>query len=194
MAISLREYYGFRCVDTLDAMRNMSALFEDLRNHIRDGQLKEVLNHQFGILQEDMQAFSQITNIPAPTTTTRRRKTKAASESEGEPEGGERLVIVGRSWTGEVGRGIVEHYRVYVTRVPQHVIDTDAAMLSEEICHFNIGNYTGLIVLAKELGDNEAAMRLQSCIDRQTSLRMHLEGTLWQIVDNQHRMEERKAA
>ena len=190
MALTLHEYFDIRCGETFDALGNMQALFADVREYVRDEQLAGIVQQQYDDLTEEMRLFAEIIHSPMPEQKRTTKRKKASTEQ----ESAEPLVMVGRTWTGTVGRNTVEYYRVYVTRVPQPVLDVNTAMLAEEVCHFNMGNYTGLIVLAKELGEQQTADRLQTCIDHQTQLRARLEGSLWQILHTQHQHEERKAA
>ncbi|HEX2950574.1 MAG TPA: hypothetical protein VHV83_13585 [Armatimonadota bacterium] len=188
MAMTLNDYFNIRCRETFDALGNMRNLFTNLSDHVRDNQLKSVIQQQLQAIQQEMQIFSQITNSPMPEQMPEHVATTSEEES------GEQLMMIGRTWTGTVGRSTVEHFRLYVTRVPEQVLDVNTAMLSEEVCHFNLGNYTGLIVLAKELGNMDNANRLQACIDSQTQLRVRIEDTLWQIIRTEHQREEQRKA
>lgn len=187
MAMDMQEYFRLRCVDTLEALQNMQVLFDDLRKHVHDPLLKGIIQQQDDTIGFGIANMEQIVSQKKKTTT--KRKT-----TEAEAETPERLVVVGRTWVGTVGRGTIEHYRVYVTQIPSHLIDVNAAMLSEEIAHFNLGNYTGLIVLAKELGHHDHAQLLQQNIDREAQIRNSIENSLWQIVHSLHEQETRKAA
>ena len=116
------------------------------------------------------------------------RRRAAASRSEQE------VVVVGRRWIGTVGTEAVEAHRTFISNVPAYLVDINAAMVEEEIAHFNIGDYTGLIVLAKQLGEHGIATLLQQNIDSETQIRAQLEsGTLARIIAEQSRQEQKAA-
>lgn len=185
MPMDMHEYFRLRCLDTHEALRNMQGLFENLVNDANNMQLKDLLRQQYDCIRADLDGMGRIAE--------RMGQMQPAPQGM-EVESGERMVIVGRTWTGTIGRSTVEHYRVYVTQIPQYLIETNAAMISEEVAHFNLGNFTGLIVLAKELGEQDIANMLQESINRGMRIKDTIESSLWQVINSLHQEEQQKAA
>ncbi len=185
MAMNMQDYFRLRCTDTLEALDNMTVVFSELQERVKDELAHEHVQMHLQTLQNARDNMAQLIERYGKV------KPSKMKMHNGETE---RVVVVGRLWVGTQGQSTIEHYRVYAAKIPAHLVAVNAAMLSEEVTHFNLGNYTGLIVLAKELGDQQAAEMLQSNIDHEHFVRTQIEGTLWKIVQRGHQQEMAKAA
>ncbi len=183
MAMDLYEYFSLRCASTAEGVQNMRALFGEMLKSTKHAQLRDIVQEQHDALQAAESNLKQITGMINKTV--KKRRTEETTETH--------VIIVGRRWIGEAGRDAVEEHRTLITEIPQNLIDINAAMLSEEVTHFNLGNYTGLIVLAKQLGEMEIANLLQQNIDHEEHMRMRIEGSIWDIIGSL-RGEQRMAA
>jgi len=172
------------CVSSQNALQNMESLFKELQKGVDNPQLKELLKQQYEAIRDEERNMEQINETLGK---------KEAKKLTTAINAGERIFIIGRRWIGPMGKGVIEEHRVFVEEIPQELVDINSAMLAEEVSHFNLGNYTGLIVIAKQLGELEAANLLQQNIDRETWVRTTLENSLWQIVGSLQ-IQERKAA
>lgn len=181
--MDMHEYFHLRCLNTLEAVQNMEALIGDLHRSAQDAHLRELLQQQHDALRDETRNLRMIVD----------RLGRDRTHPHEEGAAGERWIIIGRTWAGPMGRGMVEEHRVFVEQIPRYIIDVNAAMLAEDATHFNLGNYTGLIVLAKQLGEQDIAGMLQQNIDRETGVRQMLETALAQIVGTLQG-QERKAA
>ncbi len=184
MAMELRDYFQLQCINTLEAVQNMESLFGEALRGMRDGRLHEIIGQQREALHAEADNMRSLVSQLGKTRKKRKSDQQAANAE---------IVMVGRRWIGDTGRNVVDEYRIYIEQIPEFLYEVNAALLSEEAAHFNLGNYTGLIVIAKQLGDMDAAGLLQQNIDRETHVRALIEGSLWEIIGSlAHR--ERKAA
>lgn len=189
MAMSLHDYFRTRCINTLNAERNIEALFTNLTKSAKDPALKAMLHRHHDAVQCEVGNLEHI--VARLSGGSGEKKTRKQVPS---VESGSATLVIGRGWIGDIGEGVVEVHRTFISAVPQHIVDVNTAMIAEEIAHFNIGDYTGLIVLAKQLGEHEIADRLQQNIDIETQMRTELEsGALAHIV-TEEAQHERKAA
>ncbi len=200
MAMNLHDYFRIRCSNTLSAERNIELLFANMAKSAKDPTLKDMLHRHHDAIQCQVGNLEQmVTRLsggePRPGGGEKKtRKHPASTESTTSTGGEGEMVVVGRGWIGTIGAEVVEVHRTFIAAVPHHIVDVNMAMIAEEITHFNIGDYTGLIVLAKQLGEQEIAGMLQQNIDIETQMRTALEsGGLAHILaeETQH---ERKAA
>jgi len=187
MAMNLHDYFRTRCSNTLNAEVNIEMLFSTMARSVDNPMLKDMLQQHHDTVQCEVKNLEQIvTKLNGEKKT--RRKVAAARDTE-------QVVVVGRGWIGTVGTETLEAHETFTTSVPKYLVDINAAMVEEEITHFNIGDYTGLIVLAKQLGEEEIANLLQQNIDLETQMRAQLEsGKLAQIIVEDSNMEQKKAA
>ena len=196
MAMNLHDYFRTRCINTLNAERNIELLFANMAKSAKDPVLKDMLHRhhdaiqcQVGNLELIVTQLSGGEPKPGGEKKTRKHATTTTS-TEGEGE----MVVVGRGWVGTIGAEVVAVHKTFIAAVPQYIVDVNMAMIAEEITHFNIGDYTGLIVLAKQLDEYEIANMLQQNIDIETQMRNALEtGGLMHIVAEETQ-RERKAA
>ena len=184
MASDLHDYFRMHCVSTQNAVQNMESLFKELHKGVENPQLKDLLRQQYEALRDEERNLEQINETLGK---------KEAKKLTTAINAGERIFIVGRRWVGPLGKGVLEEHRVFVEEIPQQVVDINSAMLAEEVSHFNLGNYTGLIIIAKQLGEMAAANLLQQNIDRETAVRTTIEHSLWQIV-GELQVQQKKAA
>lgn len=185
MAMTLRDYFLTRCSNALEAERNIEMLLAGMVEETRHGHLRDMLQQHHQGVQQEVTNLQSIANSKGGT---RKRATTT------EVREGEQLIIVGRGWIGSVGTEVVETHRSFIANTPEHLIDVNNALLDEDICHFNMGLYTGLIVVAKQLGNTDAANLLQQNIDHENHQRMMLEESLWWIVRDRAEAPSRKAA
>lgn len=169
-----RGYFRLRCENTLDVLQNMVALYDDLYTRTTDPRLMDLVKQHHESLREETERMAAIVGRQAP-------KGKAKPTEE-------RLVVVGQGWVG-----IIETHRVFAAQISPSLIDINTALIDEEVAHFNQGNYTGLIVLAKQLGEMEIAQMLQASIDQEYAALRRIEDALWWIVGALEG-EQRKAA
>jgi ferritin-like metal-binding protein YciE len=169
--MSLEDYFHVRGLNTLEVISNMEALFGDLSDRVEHAELRGLIGQQHQALQMEKDNLTRMVERFATPKPRRRASAGAPGET--------RMVIVGRGWIG-----VMETHREFFAEVPQQLVDVNAALLMEEVVHFNMGNYTGLIVLAKQLGDMDAADLLQQNIDREMMMRQDIESRLWEIIGN----------
>jgi ferritin-like metal-binding protein YciE len=179
VAMEIYDYFRTRCANTLEVVQNLVALFDDLQGRTQHPELREIAKDYFQNLSLEEADMTTVLHHLGETHPTWQLP---------ELQAGERLVIVGRGWVG-----MVETHRVFIGQIAPQLIDINTALVMEEATHFNQGNYTGLIVLAKHLGYGEIATLLQSCIDREVQMRTRMEGALWWVVGDLQG-EVRKAA
>ncbi len=167
--MSLEDYFHVRGLNTLEVIANMEALFGELHARVEHTDLKVVigLGHNALMMEKD-NLTRMVEHFGAP-----KPRKRAAAGAPGET----RTVIVGRGWIG-----VMETHREFFAEVSPQLVDVNAALLMEEVVHFNMGNYTGLIVLAKQLGDMQAADLLQQNLDRELGLRDVIEHRLWDFI------------
>lgn len=171
----LGDYFSTRCMNTLDVIQNMEALFNDLRQRTQHPQLREMVEQHHNAIVTERDNMMRINE----------RVAQGELLWQEPQQTGERLIIVGRGWVGSV-----ETHRIFIGQIPQELVDVNTALLMEEMVHFNLGNYTGLIVLAKQLGEQDVAGMLQHNIDLEDSVRRRIEESLWWIVQSLQQHQE----
>jgi len=168
---TLREFFRLRCRQTLEAEQHIENLFSQMVDETQHARLKAMLQQHLAGIQTEVTNLEQIVNQLAGVKRARKTSTPATEQV---------LVFVRGFFAGEPG--LVETRRDFMSAQPQYIVDIHSALAAEELTHAQLGNYTGLIVLAKQLGENEIAGWLQQNIDTETWFREQLEGALWQIV------------
>ncbi len=191
MAMNLHEYFRIRCANALSAEQNIELLLANMTKAAKDPSLKDMLHRHHDAIQCQVGNLEKMVTQLNGGEKSEKKTRKHTTSTEGVRE----KVIVARGWIGTVGEEVVEVHEAFIATVPPYLVDINMAMIAEEITHFNIGNYTGLIVLAKELGEQDIAGILQQNIDIETQMRTALEsGGLAHIVGAEAQHEQRKAA
>jgi len=180
----LRDFFRLRCRQTLEAERHIENLFAMMVEDTENPHLKGMLRQHLDEVKMEVHNLVQVVNQFSGAKRTRKSTTQPAEQV---------LILVRGFFSGEPD--VAQSHRDFVSANPQHIVDIHNALRAEEIVHVNLGNYTGLIVLAKQLGEQEIAGWLQQCIDAETRFREQLESSLWQIIgESSAGMGEVKAA
>lgn len=182
MAMTLQEYFRTRCMNTLDAERNIDSLYTGMVKQVHNTQLKEALKQHQKSLQTEMRNLEKALG--------KNHNNKAERMEGAEVVREEKVVILGRGWIGTMSAEMVETHSMFSSSMPQNMIDINDALVEDEIIHFNLATYTSLIVLAKQLGEWDIAQVLQQNIDSEMHMRDMWEGgALWQIVNAERGMQ-----
>ena len=177
MVNNLQELLSSRCCDTLALERDFATLNVQMVQEVKNPQLKTILEQHGRALEVERKNLEQIID-------------KLGSEQPVPVTGGflslfgVRTTAPGENLGEEIGHDIVEAHKKFVDNNAWKLVDANDALLEEEVTHFNLGNYTGLIVLAKQCGQFEIANMLQQIIDNESQIRSQLETTLPMILAN----------
>ena len=177
MAMDLRNLLRAQCTNLLARQRDIAQINDQMLQEVAHPQLKALFTGQAQRIPQAIENLNAAVN-------------QLGGEYIEHPTGFMRQVVelfgIATDESAELSvKTMHAAHRAFIdTHPPQNVIDAHNILEAERLVHLNIGDYTGLIVLAKALNEHEVAVLLQQNIDMLTQFRQQVETTLPSVMDN----------
>jgi len=175
MAMDLRELLRTQCTNVLARERDIAKINLQMVDEVTNPRLKSMFSDRTSPIDKEISNLETVVDQLGGET---------KPQNAGFLLKVEELFGVGINEAAELSvKTMMAAHRAFVdAKPPQYVIDAHDALEEERLVHLNIADYTGLIVLAKQLGENDIAALLQWNIDSESSLRTKLEMELPQVL------------
>ena len=171
MTTDLRDFLRAQCTSVLARERDIAKINTQMADEVQNPRLKALFSDRNAPIEKE------ITNLEAIVD---ELGGEVKQRGTGFMQKVEELFGVGANEAAEFSvKAMMAAHRAFIdAHPPQFIIDVHDALEGERLVHLNIADYTGLIVLAKQLNEQDIATLLQWNIDSETQLRTQLESLL----------------
>ena len=170
MAMDLRQYLAYRTEMMLRMERDVLKMNNMMADEVRNPQLKEIFRqHADPILR-------QISNLEQVVS----RLGSGVEQHEGLMERmQEALGMAGTDTGTHVTQAMMREHKMFMEmNPPQQLIDIHNALSGDKMKHMEMASYSGMITLARQLGENDIMTMFQQNMQDEQQMCGKLEGIL----------------
>lgn len=152
MAMDLRDFMLLRCSEMLVMERDIWQMNNMMARECHNPRLKDALERHSEPTRQQISNLEQVVDRLGGMT--------GPDES-------------------PVTQGMMRAHRLFIDmKPPQNLIDINDALEGDKVEHMEIAGYTGLIALARQLGENDIAQLLQQNLQGEEQMRSRVESDL----------------
>lgn len=169
MAMNVHDLLRLKCTQMLAAEQDILRMNNMMAQEVQNPRLKDMLVQHAAPTQQQIDNLQMVLNrLGGPM----------------EPQGmvekvEERMGMGGTMQHTPVTQGMMRAHEEFKAMNPaQQLVDINDALEGDKVEHFEIASYTGLIALARQLGQDEVVQMLQQNLGGEEQMRTRIESDL----------------